>query len=346
MGTKKKQKNKKIKNKLIKINSRTTNRKIKKEDPLLSPKMQFHKTVTFTVATMAMTMCSLSTHIDAITTTNKASIEELKAYINSFPEEMFTQSPEQINQRALTLKNIAASDDCSSPSMTIQRGSPTAVSYDGVSCDMIKDVDMTFAFCSQVANKECESLEDDTKVKRCKYEELNKCLSKIGWTVGGERYQNYSGSGGQNTVNSAIQTVLQNVLADDELKLVNSGLATAGDSITDDNYDEKAEINPFFAVGSNEADSTNSAFQLGVCKMQNGRPVIKFGYFDMQSALKRTTHRFLFWTSSSTSATFNSIYQINAMNLDMTVMDAIRDNLVEKLGDGANDYIDNFPDIF
>eukprot|EP00122_Pirum_gemmata_P012663 Pgem_evm1s11778 len=139
------------------------------------------------------------------------------SYINSFPAKIF-----EIKHPSRNRRDTGAS-------LTIQRGSPTTIAYDGVSDQAIKDVDMTFAFCGLVSKSLCvqyenwgiEDTEQQRAWKQCSYREQTECLRNVGWTVGGEQWQHHASAGGDLTVNSAINHALSSVLMNDEMEIIN-----------------------------------------------------------------------------------------------------------------------------
>lgn len=161
------------------------------------------------------------------------------------------------------------------------------------------------------------------------YDYYRKVLSKVGWVIQGFQFEQYQSNGETLKVSNAILDVIHDVASADEFKAVQrtiQSLQASGNQAWWDLFNRK----------SGSPNTYGNDFQVVPCKEDKSGQVV-IGIASFHFSAKIIDERWLWYDYSSSDISLYKGIQISTLN--KSVYDQVRDEIIEKLGDNAKDFI-------
>ena len=147
-------------------------------------------------------------------------------------------------------------------------------------------------------------------------------LSKLGWNIQEYHFEEYKSHGEKMQISEEIVSILRATLSKDELEVVERTIKSL----------QSSENEPCWNVFSQKcsAASSNANLQILTCKVDSsGQITMSLGSFHFSA--KSMQPRWLWFHYNSANIIFYKCTPISTLNI--TVYDAVRDEIIKKLGD-------------
>ena len=157
-------------------------------------------------------------------------------------------------------------------------------------------------------------------------------MEKIGWVMQDFNFQRYQVSGGKFSMDKVVIEILSAIATGNEIAVAQEVLSALKNLADDDGRIVLFEHHSY----NNQAGN----FQIIPCNQdESGQVVMALAGFHFQA--KKDTTKFLFFEWDSDSV---DIYKsVQVVTLDEGVYTAVRNNIVQRLGDQAKQLVDNIP---
>ena len=184
---------------------------------------------------------------------------------------------------------------------------------------------------AQLASDKKFDREKDTKNW---YNFYRTVLSNVGWVVQEFHFEEYKSKSASLQISKVIIEILADLVTENELAAVQRVMESL------ENPDNK----PWWDIFSTESSgpSSNGNMQILPCKVdKSGQVVMCLGTFYFSASSTET--RWFWFNYSSTDIHMYKGAQISTLN--MSVYDQVRQEVIEKLGDNAKNFVHNLPDV-
>ncbi len=162
------------------------------------------------------------------------------------------------------------------------------------------------------------------------YQNYGTVMSTVGWVMQDFQFQNYQASGSTFSIDTAIAGIVASFLSAAEVAVVKASLDALSKLGSDD---------PWYKVWDSSSHGANGGnFQVASASDNNGAVdtlVVKISAYSFSTT--ETTTRFL-WTDYHSSET-KLRYAHQAATLDEDVYAAVRQAIIDKLGNRASSYV-------
>jgi hypothetical protein len=196
----------------------------------------------------------------------------------------------------------------------------------GMPQQMQQDVLSSLLLAQLVANRAYDR-ERDTNVW---YQQYCNVLAQVGWT-GGLLLQGYQPDGVSFDMSSVVIAVLGAIASGDEIVAVTATLDALKSLPSNDGR--------LMLWNSAASTATAASFQIGTCVHSDGNVVMKIGAFHFTTAVSFTSVLWFKFPQSSIQ-----IYQgTQTMVLSEQVYEGVRQAVIDKLGDRAQDFVAALP---
>jgi hypothetical protein len=213
------------------------------------------------------------------------------------------------------------------PSASIDAGSVFAFAP-GVSGTHQSDVKNSMLLAQLAANYVYDR-EHQTEQWYGKYREV---LENIGWVLTAFQFARYESSGQTFSMDKVVLDVLKAIASGDEMDVMNKAIDALGKLPGDD----RAVV----LFDNNGSSSEGGNFQAGTCSEDpNGNVQMSIGTFYFKTSEHHT--RFLFWSWGTKSVNMYTGSQSIMLNED--VYSQVRQQIIDKLGDKAQQYVADLP---
>ena len=222
--------------------------------------------------------------------------------------------------RGLRLRAAPPVDDV--PAGYVDGGSLVCF-VEGVPALQKQDV-LNSCLLAQLAADKKHDREQET---RAWYDFYRTVLGNIGWVIQDFQFQEFHPVGATFTIHEAVIKILTAIATQNQLAVITATLESFK-SLTED--DKR-----FVLFDHKSKSRKGGSFQISSVDCSEDVPVMRIGGFQLQTT--QTSTRFLFFNFSATET---KIYHgSQSINLNSQVYSAVRQQIVEKLGDNAKNFL-------
>lgn len=255
------------------------------------------------------------------------------AELTSYVEELeLVETPPEIQELAAAgrLEGGIAAAEPEKPSADVDKGS--LVSFVAGITQKHRADALNSTLFAQLASDYAYNRLDPSQVMKW-YEKYVEVLGNIGWAIQEFNFQNYEAGGSTFSVDSAIIKIVASFLPAGEVKIVEAALTALSELSSD---------NPWYKVWESSSHSANGgSFQVLPCSDEEGKGPLVMGCTGFSFTTTEDTTRFLWVDYHSSDTSMHYSQQIST--LDDDVYSQVRNQIVERLGAKAEQYVGTIP---